>query len=778
MYYTHKLCEISENILNRVVQISGWLHNKRDHGGVLFLDIRAFGEKVQVVVEKQEMIDFASRIKLESVIKITGEVRLRPENAVNLGLKSGKVEVVASEVFIESEAIQIPFQVNGDDEISEDLRLQYRFLDMRNEKMRKNILLRSSVISYIRKRMEQEGFVEFQTPILTASSPEGARDFLVPSRIHAGKFYALPQAPQQFKQLLMVSGFEKYFQIAPCFRDEDARADRSPGEFYQLDVEMSFATQEDVFSAIEPVMHDVFTKFANGKTVSPIPFKRIPYDVSMLKYGNDKPDLRNPIEIFDASEIFASSKFKVFASAVEKGEVVRAIPVSKHGKSTEYFKTEMQNFAKQNGAEFGIAYMIFEDGTVKNCPIRNAYKVEKNADAIHEEEFATLVESIKTAGNLQDGDAVFFACGKKHFAAKLAGLVRTKVGNDLNLINKNHFEFCWIVDFPFYEENEDEKATSPYQFSHNPFSMPQGGMDVLLLSQEETFSNILKVEDGSIVLNYSFLDTFSDETKRGIVCFLYEILSFQMISKMNEVFSPDISIDDGVRRFLELREGLKTKRSDDVHIQILKTFESILNYIKQNQYIDFTTSLTEVEMEEVCQAMTDLKDLDIPDKLNVRFNELKEIVYQQFHINPLTIKAYQYDIVCNGVELSSGAIRNHKLDVMLKAFEIAGYTEEQVRTQFAGMVNAFSYGAPPHGGIAPGIDRIVMLLAGTDSIRDIIAFPLNGKAEDLLMKAPSTVEDKQLDELRIFTEKQLKDGGLSTQKRLKKLGLKVVKDLE
>ena len=492
-HYTHKISEISENLLGKQVQIAGWLHNKRDHGGVLFLDIRAFGEKVQVVVEEAKTIEEVSKIKLESVLKITGEVRLRPENAVNLGLKSGRVEIVASSVIVENESTQVPFQVNSDDEISEDIRLKYRFLDLRTEKMRNNILLRSSVISYIRKRMELEGFTEFQTPILTASSPEGARDFLVPSRIHPNKFYALPQAPQQFKQLLMMSGFEKYFQIAPCFRDEDARADRSPGEFYQLDIEMSFATQEDVFSAIEPVMYDVFAKFAGnddfistrsnydnshsvwinleainkmdktsaqfkqlaknieafyhkfneilaqnlattgspsevmsqvfnaninmrdeiplnlltqlnwdsgfivttrdlesvktiknrlleimfdgvnfGKTVSPYPFKRIPYDVSMLKYGNDKPDLRNPIEIFDASDIFEGSKFGIFASAKAKGDVIRAIPVPAHNKSTEYFKTEMQNFAKLNGGEFGLAYMIFEEGTVKNCPIRNA----------------------------------------------------------------------------------------------------------------------------------------------------------------------------------------------------------------------------------------------------------------------------------------------------------------------------------------------------------------------------------------------------------------------
>ncbi len=825
-HYTHKISEISEALLGTTVQIAGWLHNKRDHGGVLFLDIRAFGEKVQVVIEETKMIEEVSKIKLESVLKITGTVRNRPENAVNLGLKSGRVEIVASSVVIENESVQIPFQVNCDDEISEDIRLKYRFLDLRTEKMRNNILLRSSVISYIRKRMELEGFTEFQTPILTASSPEGARDFLVPSRIHPNKFYALPQAPQQFKQLLMMSGFEKYFQIAPCFRDEDARADRSPGEFYQLDIEMSFATQEDVFSAIEPVMYDVFVKFAGnddfistrsnydnshsvwinleaihkmdknsdsfkkltknieafyhkfnegisgikstpsevishvfnaninmrdeiplntltqtnwdagfivttrdaesvktiknrlleimfkgvnfGKTVSPYPFKRIPYDVSMLKYGNDKPDLRNPIEIFDASDIFEGSKFGIFASTKAKGDVIRAILVPSHGKSTEYFKTEMQNFAKLNGGEFGLAYMIFEEGTVKNCPIRNAYKIEKNGDAIHEEEFAALVDTIKTAGNLKDGDAVFFACGKPNFAAKLAGLVRTKIGRDLKLINENHFEFCWIVDFPFFEESETEKnadGTPKIEFSHNPFSMPQGGMDVLLLSQEETFDKIFAfTSDKDICWNLS-------------------------------MFSVDI-------------------------------METMKHFITTNDFHVW--------------AGDDDKDSDVRRKLR---NHSIEKFKKKFYINPLTIKAYQYDIVCNGIELSSGAIRNHKLDLMFKAFQIAGYgktdeeTKEIVSEKFAGMVNAFQYGAPPHGGIAPGIDRIVMLLAGTDSIRDIIAFPLNGKAQDLLMNAPSEVGERQLEELRIFTEEQLKNRSESVQKRLKKLGLEIKNDL-
>lgn len=580
-HYTHRLQEVSENIAGKEIQIAGWLHNKRNHGGVLFLDIRAFGEKVQVVIDNRETIDVISGVKLESVLKIKGTVKLRPKEAINPDLHSGKVEIFADTIEIESEAEQIPFQVNGNDTISEDIRLQYRFLDLRTEQTRENILLRSSVISYIRKRMEEQGFVEFQTPILTASSPEGARDFLVPSRLNPGKFYALPQAPQQFKQMLMVSGFEKYFQIAPCFRDEDARADRSPGEFYQLDIEMSFVTQEQIFSTIEPVLHDIFTKFGNGKHVSPYPFRRITYADSMLKYGSDKPDLRNPIEIFDATEFFRNNTFPFFAKQIAGGCIVRAIPVNLDLKETSRkFFDDLTEFVKSQGGG-GLAY------------------IKKGSDK------EPITKNIKDVAELFEkgsrGNTVFFICEKEKQASKLAGILRAKLGQDLNLIDDNRFEFCWVVDFPFYEYNADERKI---EFSHNPFSMPQGGM------------------------------------------------------------------------------------------------ESLLN----------------------------------GDRLQ--------------------IKAYQYDIVCNGIELSSGAIRNHRLDIMFKAFEIAGYTEEEVCTKFAGMVKALSYGAPPHGGLAPGIDRMVMLLAGTESIRDIIPFPLNGKAQDLLMNAPSEVSEKQLRELGIQIRKK------------------------
>jgi aspartyl-tRNA synthetase len=449
--------------------------------------------------------------------------------------------------------------------------------------------------------MEGAGFTEFQTPILTASSPEGARDFLVPSRLHHGKYYALPQAPQQFKQLLMISGFDRYFQIAPCFRDEDSRADRSPGEFYQLDIEMSFVEQEDVLSTIEPVIRDVFKKFARSRVVSDEKFRRIKYKDSMLRYGSDKPDLRNPIINFDASDFFVNSKFEVFANAIKRGEVVRAIPVQKHSRPMEFFKTEIQNFVKQHGAEFGVAYMIFDEGDVKTCPIKNAYL--KNGD---ENSWNEFVANFKKSGyeygdkgyEFEDGDAVLFACGKESFANKLAGVVRTELGKKLNLIDKNKFEFCWIVDFPYFELNDEGKI----EFSHNPFSMPK--------------------------------------------CDL---------------------------------EFLKNAKQDEL----------------------------------------------------------------------LKLDAYQYDIVCNGFELSSGAIRNHNVDIMYKAFEIAGYSQTEVDEKFGGMIKAFKYGVPPHGGIAPGIDRIVMLLADTESIRDVIAFPMNGKGEDLLMGAPCTVRESQLRELRI-----------------------------
>ena len=581
VYRTHKCGEVSSSNLSQNVKIAGFLHNKRDHGGLLFLDVRDHYGIIQVVINKPEEIERISKIKLESVLIIEGTVVKRKEGMQNSSIKNGDIEIVASSVLLESESSQVPFAINSDEDFNEDIRLKFRFLDLRREKMHNNIILRSKVISEIRKQMEQGGFMEFQTPILTASSPEGARDFLVPSRVHAGKFYALPQAPQQFKQLLMVSGFDRYFQIAPCFRDEDARADRSPGEFYQLDIEMAFVTQEEVFTTMEPILYNLFKKFAGEREVSPYPFERIPYDTAMLEYGSDKPDLRNPIKNFDASSIFEGSEFSIFANALKEGKVIRGIPAPKTTTNSRKFFDDYIEFAKENGAN-GLAYIIFEENGAVKSPIAKFLTDER-------------LTNLKKIGNLKDGDAVFFACDTELKANKLAGVVRAKLGKDLGLINENFFKFCWITDFPFYELNDEGKI----EFSHNPFSMPQGGM-----------------------------------------------------------------------------EALQTK-------------------------------------------------------------------------DPLTLKAYQYDIVCNGVELSSGAIRNHKLDVMYKAFEIAGYSKEEVNDKFAGMVKAFSYGAPPHGGFAPGIDRMVMLLAGTNSIRDIICFPLNGKAEDLLMNAPSTVTQKQLDELHI-----------------------------
>lgn len=585
-YRTHKCGEVTELDLHKVIKIAGFLHNKRDHGGLLFLDIRDHYGIIQVVVSKASEIERIAKIRLESVLLVEGAVCLRKGGTVNLSLKTGKIEVMADCVVLESESLQVPFQVSLDDDLSEEIRLRYRFLDLRREKMHENIMLRSSVISEIRKQMEAAGFTEFQTPILTASSPEGARDFLVPSRLNPGKFYALPQAPQQFKQLLMVSGFDRYFQIAPCFRDEDARSDRSPGEFYQLDIEMAFVNQEDVFQTMEPILYNLFKKFANGRGVSPSPFVRIPYEVSILKYGVDKPDLRNPIINFDATSVFADSDFTIFSSGIKKNKVVRGIPAPKTAGNSRKFFDDMIAFAKEQKAD-GLAYIIFDETGVAKGPIAKFLDPEK-------------LEILKVLGSLGPGDGVFFACDIERSANKIAGGVRSKLGKDLGLLDENKFEFCWITDFPFYELDEE---SGKVEFSHNPFSMPQGGMDALL-------------------------------------------------------------------------------------------------------------------------------------------NE-----------DPLKIKAFQYDIVCNGIELSSGAIRNHKLDIMYKAFEIAGYSRAEVESKFAGMVKAFSYGVPPHGGFAPGVDRIVMLLAGTDSIRDIIAFPLNGKAEDLLMGAPSEVSKKQLDELHILLKK-------------------------
>jgi len=519
-------------------------------------------------------------LKLESVIAVEGQVLSRGAAQINPDLPTGEIEVKATTVVLLSEASELPFPIFGNAEYPEEIRLRNRFLDLRREKLHANIALRSEVIASLRRRMIEAGFTEFQTPILTASSPEGARDFLVPSRVHHGKFYALPQAPQMFKQLLMVAGFDRYFQIAPCFRDEDARADRSPGEFYQLDFEMSFVTQDDVFAAIEPVLHGVFDEFSKGRGVTPPPFPRITYKDSMLKYGSDKPDLRNPIEISDVTEIFRGGPFAVFAKSIEAGAVVRAIPAPEAGTRARSFFDSANQWAKDEGFA-GLAYINFKGG--------EGGGIAKN---IGPERVAQLVAQMKLGPN----DGVFFACDRPGNAAKLAGMVRTRVGTELDLIEKNTFKFCWIVDFPMYEWDEIEQRVI---FSHNPFSMPQGEM-----------------------------------------------------------------------------EALETK-------------------------------------------------------------------------DPLDILAYQYDIVCNGIELSSGAIRNHKPEIMYKAFEIAGYDRSVVDEKFKGMINAFKYGAPPHGGSAPGVDRIVMLLADEPNIREVILFPMNQRAEDLMMGAPSFVSEKQLRELRI-----------------------------
>ncbi len=581
-YRTHTCAELRAPQVGETVRLSGWVHRKRDHGQLLFIDIRDHYGITQCVTDASKPVFKAAEdTRVESVVTVTGRVVKRSAETVNAQLPTGEIEVVIDDYVVQSAAEQVPLQVNAQEDAGEETRLRYRFLDLRRERIHKNILLRSKVIASIRRRMIDQGFTEFQTPILTASSPEGARDFLVPSRLHPGKFYALPQAPQQFKQLLMVAGFDRYFQIAPCFRDEDSRADRSPGEFYQLDFEMSFVTQEDVFAAIEPVIAGVFDEFADGRSVTKPPFPRIAYAESMLKYGNDKPDLRNPLVIADVSKVFAGSGFGIFAKAIEKGGVVRGIPAPKTADKPRSFFDKMNDWAREQGYP-GLGYIVFEKGEAKG-------PIAKFLDA---DRLATL----KAATGAGDGDAVFFSAGKADDAAKLAGLARTRVGTELDLIEKRAFKFCWIVDFPMYEKDE---TTGAIGFSHNPFSMPQGGL-----------------------------------------------------------------------------EALTTK-------------------------------------------------------------------------DPLDILAYQYDIVCNGVELSSGAIRNHKPEIMLKAFEIAGYGPEVVEKKFGGMLNAFRYGAPPHGGSAPGIDRIVMLIADEPNIREVIVFPMNQRAEDLMMGAPSEVTEKQLRELSI-----------------------------
>jgi aspartyl-tRNA synthetase len=581
-YRTHTCGQLRAASAGEIVRLSGWIHRKRDHGNLVFIDLRDHYGLTQCVLDISSPIFKAvEQTRLESVVTVTGKVVARTGDTINTRLPTGEIEVAIQDFAVQGTADTLPLQVNSEEDYGEEIRLKYRFLDLRRDKVHRNILLRANVIASLRRRMIGQGFTEFQTPILTSSSPEGARDFLVPSRIHPGKFYALPQAPQQFKQLLMVAGFDRYFQIAPCFRDEDSRADRSPGEFYQLDFEMSFVTQEDVFQAIEPVLHGVFEEFSDGRIVSAMPFPRIPFEESMLRYGSDKPDLRNPIRISDVTEIFRGSGFGIFAKAVEMGSVVRAIPAPGAAAKPRSFFDKLNEWARASGAA-GLGYIIYEAAGAKG-------PIAKNLD---EDRLARL----KAEAGLKDGDAVFFACDKKLPAAKFAGAVRSRLGDELELIDQKKFEFCWIVDFPMYELNED---TNQIEFSHNPFSMPQGGLEALL-----------------------------------------------------------------------------TK-------------------------------------------------------------------------DPLTINAFQYDIVCNGIELSSGAIRNHRPEIMYKAFEIAGYPASVVEEKFGGMLNAFKFGAPPHGGSAPGIDRIVMLLAEEKNIREVIAFPLNQRAEDLLMQAPSEVLPARLKELSI-----------------------------
>ena len=575
-YRTHKCHELSHQDVNEVVRLSGWVHRKRDHGQLIFIDLRDHFGLTQVVVDStNENFKTIENISLESVITITGTVIERSLETKNKNLPTGDIEVNLSGLDILSKAETLPLQVNSDEDYGEETRLKFRYLDLRRNRPHANIILRSNVIQTIRNKMLELGFIEFQTPILTASSPEGARDFLVPSRLNKGKFYALPQAPQQFKQLIMVSGFDKYFQIAPCFRDEDSRADRSPGEFYQLDLEMSYVEQEDVFEAVDPVIREVFEKFSTKKIDKLFP--KITYRDSMLKYGNDKPDLRFEIEIKDVTGVFKGSGFSIFAKSIDKGSVVRAIPGP--GCGSRSVADRMNSWAQSEGAP-GMGYIIYNENTAKG-PIANALGIDDSMN-------------MKKLFNLKDGDALFFACSNETEAANLAGKARVKIAKDQNLIEEDVFKFCWIVDYPMFEKDD---STGKIEFSHNPFSMPQGGMDAL-----------------------------------------------------------------------------------------------------NNK-------------------------------------------------NPLDILAYQYDLVCNGIELSSGAIRNHVPELMYRLFSIAGYQKEKVDEKFSGMINALCYGAPPHGGIAPGIDRIVMLLANEKNIREVTMFPMNQNAQDLMMNAPSEVNEEQLKEL-------------------------------
>ena len=584
-FRSHNCGELSLKNDGNVVHLSGWVNKKRDHGGLLFIDLRDHYGLTQCVFDSNiKNFQIIESLKLESVLKIIGKVVKRSEETINENLPTGEIEILVEEFIVLNQSDQIPFQISIDDDASEEQRLKFRYLDLRRDKIHKNIILRSNVINRIREKMLSRNFLEIQTPILTASSPEGARDFLVPSRLNQGKFYALPQAPQIFKQLLMVSNFDKYFQIAPCFRDEDARADRSPGEFYQLDFEMAFAEQEDVLSEIEPVIFEIFKEFSDKK-VSNLPFKRITYKDSINNYGTDKPDLRNPLMIKDLTDCFVNSGFKIFEENVKKGMVVKGIKAPKSADMPRAWFDKLNTWARNYGQK-GLGYIICLNQEFKG-PI---------ASNIKKENLDKLIERV----GLESGDSVFFISDKKEDANKFASVVRTELCNQLKLLEKNSFQFCWIVDYPMFEINQ---TTNKIDFSHNPFSMPQGGMDSLL------------------------------------------------------------------------------------------------------------------------------------------------------NKNPLDILAWQFDIVCNGVELSSGAIRNHKTDIMIKAFEIAGYSHDDLMKKFGFLFNAFKFGAPPHGGSAPGIDRIVMLLSGEENLREVVAFPMNQQAEDLMLGSPSKISEKHLKELGLNLKK-------------------------
>jgi len=587
-YRTHTCSEITKENTGKTVKLSGWIHRKRDHGNLLFFDLRDHFGLTQCLIENtNNFFKTVEKIKPESVVTVLGKVVNRSKDTINKDLYTGEVEVQVSSFEILSESNDLPMPVFGEQNYPEETRLKYRFLDLRRQQMHENIVLRSKVISFIRNKMIEDGFLEFQTPILTASSPEGARDFLVPSRTHPGKFYALPQAPQQFKQMVMISGFDKYFQIAPCFRDEDGRADRSPGEHYQLDIEMSFVEQEDILKAVEPIFFKLFNEFRKDKIVSKTPFKRITYKNSMLKYGTDKPDLRNPIEIFDVTEVIKREdvKLDMFKKLIDKGSIARAIPAPNTSSKPRSFFDGFNNWAKEEGAK-GLGYITLEkqkDKLIGKGPIGKFFS-------------AKAIDQLVKICKLKENDSVFFSCDKKKEVERISGLARQKLGKELKIINNKKFEFCWITDFPMYQYNEEDKRID---FSHNPFSMPQ----------------------------------------------------------------------------------------------------------------------------------VDIKNFDKMD--------------------PLTVLAYQYDLVCNGYELSSGAIRNHLPDLMYKVFSKAGYSKDEVNSKFEGMIKALSYGAPPHGGLAPGIDRIVMLLAGENNIREVTLFPMNQNAQDLLMGAPSKASESQLKELNI-----------------------------